>query len=56
LDELPLFQPSATTGLTNPIVRGVTKYLEGKTNQDMRKNSVERLLQNVRSTLKGHKG
>jgi hypothetical protein len=56
LDELPLFQPSATTGLTNSLVRGVTKYLEGKTNRDMRKNFVERLLQNVRSTLTGHKG
>ena len=56
LDELPLFQPSATTGLTERIVRGVAKYLDGKTDEDMRRSRVERLLQNVRSTLKGHQG
>jgi hypothetical protein len=52
LDELPLFQPSAATGLT----RGVVKYLDGKTDEDMRSGSVERLLQNVQSALKGHQG
>ena len=31
LDQLPLFQPSAETGLTSEIVRGATKYLDGKT-------------------------
>lgn len=56
LDELPLFQPSATTGLTERIVRGVAEYLDGKTDEDMRSSRVERLLQNVRSTLKGHQG
>jgi hypothetical protein len=42
LDQLPLFQPSAETGLTIEIVRGATKYLDGKTNQDMRSNRFER--------------
>jgi HAD domain in Swiss Army Knife RNA repair proteins len=56
LDELPLFQPSAATGLTDKIVRGVVRYLEGKTEKDMRSGRVERLLQNVQSVLKGHQG
>jgi hypothetical protein len=56
LDELPLFQPSAATGLTDRIVRGVVKYLDGKTDEDMRSSRVERLLQNVQSALKGHQG
>jgi hypothetical protein len=56
LDELPLFQPSADTGLTSQIVRGATKYLMGKTNQDMRANRLERLLQNVKSVVQGHQG
>ena len=56
LDDLPLFQPSATTGLTGEIVRSVIQYLDGKTDKDMRSSRVERLLQNVQSALKGHPG
>jgi hypothetical protein len=56
LDDLPLFQPSAAMGLTGKIVRGVVKYLDGKTDEDMRSGPVERLLQNVQSALKGHQG
>jgi hypothetical protein len=56
LDELPLFQPSAAIGLTGKIVRGVVKYLNGKTDEDMRSGRVERLLQNVQAALKGHQG
>jgi HAD domain in Swiss Army Knife RNA repair proteins len=56
LDELPLFQPSASTGLDARIARGVIDYLSGKTNQDMRKNYVERLLENARAVMKGHMG
>jgi HAD domain in Swiss Army Knife RNA repair proteins len=56
LDELPLFQPSAAVGLTDKIVRGVVKYLDGTTDDDMRRGPVERLLQNVQSALKGHQG
>ena len=56
LDELPLFQPSAATGLTDEIVRGTIRYLEGKTNEDMRSSRAKRLLQNVKSAMKGHQG
>ena len=56
LDELPLFQPSASTGLDARMARGVIDYLSGKTNQDMRKNYVERLFENARAVIRGHKG
>ena len=56
LDELPLFQPSAATGLTDKIVRATIRYLEGKTNDDLRRSRAERLLENVKSALKGHQG
>ena len=56
LDNLPFFQPSATTGLTGEIVRSVVQYLDGKTDEDMRSSRVKRLLQNVQSALKGHPG
>jgi hypothetical protein len=56
LDELPLFQPSPTTGLTEPICRGVANYLEGKTEEDMRSNRIVRTFQNMRSALVGHEG
>jgi hypothetical protein len=52
LDELPLFQPSAKTGLTMDIVRGVEKYLKGKTDKTMRANAVVRLGQNIHSLFK----
>ena len=53
LDELPLFQPSPETGLTPEIVRGVARYFNGKTDQDMRNSRFERLLQNVKSVVQG---
>jgi hypothetical protein len=56
LDELPLFQPSSKTGLTEDIVRGAEAYLLGKSDRDMRCNRVKRLLQNVASVLKQHRG
>jgi hypothetical protein len=56
LDTLPLFQPSPSTGLTPAIATGVAKYLAGKTDQDMRRNAIIRLLQNVRASLKSHEG
>jgi hypothetical protein len=56
LDDLPLFQPSNTTGLTNDIVNGAVSYLHGKTNEDMRRSRVRRLLQNMGTALKGHSG
>jgi hypothetical protein len=56
LDTLPLFQPSPSTGLTPAIATGVAKYLAGKTDQDMRRNAIIRLLQNVRASMKSHEG
>jgi KaiC/GvpD/RAD55 family RecA-like ATPase len=56
LDELPLFQPLADTGLTGEVVRGVVRFLDRKTDQDMRRSRVERMLQNVKSALRGHQG
>jgi HAD domain in Swiss Army Knife RNA repair proteins len=56
LDELPLFQPSPTSGLTESICRGAAKYLEGKTEKDMRSNPIRRAFQNMRSALAGHEG
>jgi hypothetical protein len=56
LDDLPLFQSSSSTGPTQKIANGVVKYLQGKTDRDMRASRAVRLLQNLRSTLKGHPG
>jgi len=55
LDDLPLFQPSARTGLTMDIVRGLEKYLNGETDQDMRANAVVRLGQNIHGLFKRNK-
>jgi hypothetical protein len=56
LDTLPLFQPSASTGLTEEIARGVADYLDEKTDKDMRSNRFIRVVQNARAILKGHIG
>lgn len=56
LDRLPLFQPSARTGLTVEIAEGVAAFLLGKTDRDMRCNRVRRFFQNVHSMIKGHEG
>jgi HAD domain in Swiss Army Knife RNA repair proteins len=55
LDDLPLFQPSASTGLTMEIVKAAEKYLNGKTDQDMRASAVVRLGQNIHSLFKREK-
>ena len=55
LDDLPLFQPSSTTGLTMHIVRGASRYLKGKTDQDMRVNIVKRIGQNIHSLFERNK-
>src|SRR5436190_2364203 len=54
LDQLPLFQPSPDTGLTEKMVKGVTDFLAGRTDKDMRRNAVVRALQNIKSVFKGH--
>ena len=56
LDELPLFQPSSHTGLTEKIVEGVTDYLNGTTDKDMRCNRFVRALQYLHSVFTGHRG
>jgi hypothetical protein len=56
LDALPLFQPSNQTGLTNDIVSGVARYLEGKTNHDMRCSRIKRVFQNISAAFRGHRG
>jgi hypothetical protein len=56
LDELPLFQPPASTGITGEIVKGVVSFLDGKSDHDMRSGNVERVLQNLRASLEGHIG
>jgi hypothetical protein len=56
LDDLPLFQPSSASGLTPEIAKGVEKYLNGKTDRDMRANRLMRLGKQVRSLLDRNKG
>lgn len=56
LDALPLFQPSPSTGLTTEIVNAAADYLNGKTDEDMRRNKVVRILENARAALTLHKG
>jgi hypothetical protein len=56
LDQLPLFQPSGSTGITEKIAEGLAAYLVGKTDKDMRCNRLERLIQNVRAAMRGHEG
>jgi hypothetical protein len=56
LDTLPLFQPRASTGITPDIVKGVADYLAGKTDRDMRRNAVVRVIQNVGAALRSHPG
>ncbi len=56
LDSLPLFQPSAATGLTEKIADGLIAFLTGQTDRDMRCNQLKRLTQNLVGILRGHPG
>jgi hypothetical protein len=56
LDGLPLFQPSAVTGLTEEMAQGLMDYLAGTTDQDMRSSRLSRIFQNLHAILTGHKG
>lgn len=56
LDELPLFQPSARTGLSEKMAEGLAGYLLGETDTDMRCSRLERFLQNIHSIIRGHIG
>jgi hypothetical protein len=55
LDDLPLFQPSGSTGLSREIVRGVAAYLSGQTTETMRASAIVRLGQNIHSLFKRDK-
>ena len=55
LDGLPLFQPSAKTGLTADIVKGVERYLSGKSEATMRASLLVRAGQNIHSLFKRDK-
>ena len=52
LDNLPLFQPSHSKGITAKIANGVVKYLQGKTDKDMTSGVLVRTVENVRKELK----
>jgi hypothetical protein len=56
LDELPLFLPSAGTGLTDEIIEGIADYLSRKTDRDMRCNRIKRLLRNMHGVFTSHEG
>ena len=43
-------------GLTEKKAKGVASYLDGKTDDDMRCSAVVRVMQNLKSAFKGHKG
>jgi hypothetical protein len=56
LDEFPLFQPSASEGLTPRIAEAAAAYLNGQSNSDMRRNIIVRLFQRTLARLHGHHG
>ena len=55
LDELPLFQPSAKTGLSDDIVEGLEKFLKEETDETMKAPAIVRLGQNIYSFFKREK-
>lgn len=55
LDELPLFQPLRRDGLTGDIVGAAADYLNGKTEEDLRRNKLVRIFQNLSALMRGHK-
>jgi hypothetical protein len=55
LDDMPLFQPSAKTGLTPDIAKGISRYLAGETDEDMRANALVRIGQNIHAIFKRDK-
>ena len=55
LDDFPLFQPSAKTGITMEIVKGAERYLNGETDETIRDNVVRRIGQNIGALFKRNK-
>jgi len=56
LDELPLFQPNPRTGLTPQMARRLAAFLNDKTDKDMRRNAVVRMVRNITNVVTGHSG
>jgi hypothetical protein len=56
LDSMPLFQPSASTGLTADIAKALGDYLLTQTDRDMRRNAVVRMAENALDVVTGHRG
>jgi HAD domain in Swiss Army Knife RNA repair proteins len=56
LDDLPLFQPSSATGLTEKVAVGIRSYLDGETNSVVRAGRLTRLWQNFLAVFRGHRG
>jgi hypothetical protein len=56
LDAFPLFQPSASTGITDKIVKAAVDYLNWRSEHDMRRNFIVRCFQRARTYLKDHNG
>ena len=55
LDALPLFQPSAHTGLTPQIAEGIEAFLAGRSDKDMRASAITRFGQNIHALFKREK-
>jgi hypothetical protein len=55
LDELPLFQPSSKTGLTEEIAQGIEEFLAGRSDKEMRNSAIVRLGQNIHALFERNK-
>jgi hypothetical protein len=56
LEPFPLFQPSATEGLSPKLAKALGDFLLKKTDNDMRRSAVVRLAENVLDVVSRHKG
>jgi len=56
LDTLPLFQPSSNTGLSPEIAKAVIRYLNADSDEDMRRSSLFRMVQDATAVLRRHPG
>jgi hypothetical protein len=52
LDSLPLFQPSASTGLTDKVMEAAADYLNWRSETNMRHNAIVGALQKAMASLK----
>jgi hypothetical protein len=53
---MPLFQPSASEGLTPDVAKRLVDYLLKKTDADMRRNVVVRIAENALDMVTAHRG